>query len=58
MIVLSYLLIAILTFYVAVGTSLLSIFRFSIMMNQVLGGFFSGFAIGLFVRLRKGNVKA
>jgi hypothetical protein len=42
-------------FFVGVGTRVFSFFSFSIMLNQVLGSLFGGFAIGLFVKIEKSN---
>jgi hypothetical protein len=57
MIVLAYLILTFLAFQIGVGTRLISILSFSVMMNQVLGSTAGGFAVGLFVILVKRKVK-
>ena len=47
---------SIVLFYMGVGTRVFSIFSFTVMLNQILGSFVSGFTIGLF-RMKKGNSK-
>ena len=47
---------SIILFYVEVGTRVFSFFSFTVMLNQVLGSFVSGFTIGLF-RMKMGNAK-
>ena len=58
MIVLTYLIFSVLAFQIGVGTRLISIIKFSVMMNQVLGSIAGGFAVGLFVRLIKRKTKS
>jgi putative effector of murein hydrolase len=58
MVLIPFIVLSFILFYVGVGMRVFSFFSFSIMLNQVLGVFFSGFTIGLFVRMRKAKIKA
>ena len=58
MVLIPFIVLSFILFYVGVGMRVFSFFSFSIMLNQVLGVFFNGFTIGLFVRMRKANIKA